>query len=232
MKLKVPELNLPIEIHEGRHTEINIEDRILFREIVTSIHDACQNQDTASFLWDGHGKVPLWKKADIIFHPANIDFTSRSVQTALMAEMRKLLQLYPEIQEELQKEAEAIRCTAYALIDNIGLDCICNPVSDISGILKILDFDLIPEDESLAGKMKHYMDLCAKLKIHDYLFCINFKSYFDEEEITELSFHSAQSGINLIYIDRSSSVSGILINSFFEISEDNQQIYDDRYVFE
>lgn len=188
MIFRIKGVDLEIEIQEGYTTVLEILDKQLFRYCIENIYENTQGLSNNEIVIEEDFKIVDYvKRVELIIDYFNIQVNSKNI----------LQMLYKKIESEVQVNTEAYYKIESLLleINNLLKDQIEEfdfSVTDskevtVGALLKMFDFKINYLDyPKVNDKLYLYLELIAMFFENKILVFVNFKSFFNVEEVEEL----------------------------------------------
>lgn len=209
-----------INFEDGSITHLFIENPITMRTYISELMDQI-NGKGGSFVLSEKGKeLPIAKNLSIITDPLNIILEEKKINTKVNKDLLQISQS-PELQQASFSLISTIEQYAEKLLDN----CIYNidfDSIDESKILKMLNFHITEDFETIASKLLEYLNTSNDiLKITNFVI-VNANIFFAKEELDILEKEISSLKHNVLFIDQSNRYN---LNNVITIDFENCEIY-------
>lgn len=202
MKMIFQELELSFEIHNNVPNILVIESPTYFSLIVSAINSSITGDSKSCHICDNLELIELTKNAFICFSPFLIDLNDKRFITYAIKQLHLIVSNDPELQIEISESFSHLESIILKLIEKSDFDLDLSKNLSLDSILKSLNPIYNSEDLSLFNMTMEYICLISKvMPKNSILFFVNLYSYFEENEILELSKFSQAMEVCLIDIE-------------------------------
>lgn len=204
MILKLLRFESEIQIGADKIATLQIEDRALFSRVVESLLSEKAEEAVEPYaLWDDDGKKHSARGAFLpLASLPSLPLTDRKLLSKLYAQVASSLSNDREAEEELAAASQELR--SLLLDRNVELWGTYEFVDawTVEQILKAFSFQpVFEEGQSLQGRMTGFFGLCADIDLQQTLLMVNAKSFFAEDELSELASQAFFYGIPILMLE-------------------------------
>lgn len=195
-------INTPIELLSDKVYSIEIENRVYFYNIVSSLFRIANGELNEHILFYGmEGEINLSNKIIIINDYFNFHELFKSFSTSFI----KYLSLNMNDNDKNDIITRYSNMCDYIIKKVNSFDLPFNPKIDptFDVVLKSLKLE-IKEKESIIENLYLLLDVEKEIKNDEIIFFINLKQYLNKEELNELYKYALYNGIKIILIDSQS----------------------------
>lgn len=203
MNLRINELCL-IDLDISYINILEIENKKLFSNIIYSVNSLCNKEETEEkiVLYENLHIYDFSKDVSVFFDLFNIDFESKKILNALNKsiansfnnEYNKKILLEEKLREALQIVREYIYDFEFQLEikENLTLE----------DLLKVLSLKVDTEImDGLKEKFIALIDVFSFLNISKLLIFVNVKSFFSNQELTEIYKHIMMRNLKVLFVE-------------------------------
>ncbi|WP_300275948.1 type II-A CRISPR-associated protein Csn2 [Peptacetobacter sp.] len=202
MKLVHPEFNYRMEFKENKINLVVIEDKKLFRNYIKEIYNqSIDYDDNGRFvLSDNEKEIKLSKKLDVILDYYTLNINNKKILLKVYNKLREI-----SIEEDMYIKTNKLNSEIIRYIDDI-IDISDFPLEfsidiNIIDILKISNVRFVEDYENDLEKICHYIDLVKEVTGKNIFAFINFREFFELDEIRELYKFASYKKIYLIMFE-------------------------------
>ena len=200
MMIAYPPAGLVSELDESKILSVVIENRELFRSIVSDIYEQINGNSGAFVLSESFTPLDLRKNMDLIasFIPFEVN------QKDIINKLYSVLKSKAVDGENFQRTQELysyISKYLYELSAAEDDDIIFDYPDDINGILKAFNVRLNDREMTLPEKVMEYMLISEKLKGTKVFVTVNLRSFISDSKAEQLFKSIVLHKINLICIE-------------------------------
>lgn len=204
MILKLLRFESEVVIEPDAVATLQIEDRSLFARAVASLSsEKAEEAEEPYALWDDDGKKHSPRGAFLVLD---------SLPSIPLNDRKLLGKLYTKIAASIEEDVEAkdelavtmSKLQSLLLDENIELwgTYEFNAAWEVGQILKAFSFQLMEEEaQPLLDSLVGFFGLCADVGLQQPLLLVNAKSFFTEEELSELASQAFFYGISLLMLE-------------------------------
>lgn len=189
------------EIHfeDGSITHLFIENPKTYRQYILELLAQYSGED-GNFVLSQDGKeISLSKNLSIITDPLSFIFDEKKINTKVNKDLLSVSQS-AEIQQESYKIISSLECYAEQIKEqspyNIDFDSL-----DEAKILKLLNFHLSLDFETMADKILEYFNTSNDILNISNFIILNTTQYFSKEELSILENECKSLKHNVLFID-------------------------------
>ena len=202
MKLVHPELNYQIEFRENIVNLIVIEDKKVFREYVGELYSQCMElNDSGRFVLSNEEKeIKLSKKVEIILDFYSLDINNKKIITKVYNKLKEI-----STEEDMYVETGKINSEIVRYVDKI-VDISDYPLEfsidiDIVDLFKMANVKFLKDYTSELDRICDYISVVNEITGKDIFIFVNFRDFFELEELEEFYKFAAYKKIFLIVIE-------------------------------
>ena len=204
MKLSISGIGETFNFEEHPIYTVCVENKMLYKDIVTRLYSAWRGENDDIFLYDGNKKLDFTKSSEIVNNIFNLDFGGTKLTNALYNNLKTIIQsssLNEDYQQMVSNLTNFFDKVKNSSDYNIEWEDI-----DIISLLKVASFKFNnAENDNLLKRLLDYIHLYSDaLGVKLFIF-MNTKCIFNENEIGQLYHQCALEGCNILNIDCISS---------------------------
>ena len=174
----------PIVFREGEIPVLVVESPLLMRSMIADLLQQGSGEDGEFVLSDDDVPVSFIKKADFVTDVHALSFSSKTVQTAIQKHLSQIAKdLFPVEEARLLSEINAFGAS---LLPQTEWELSFRGVSDISHIIKILDYYIDTADLSFPERILEYIRLNRIFCKKELFIFLNLKSFCSANELRQL----------------------------------------------
>lgn len=197
MRAKFSYMDECIEIGDGVFPVLVIENKKLYREVLSSFLTSCEEN---YFVFSENFKpFEFPKYGCFISDPIFVDLNSRKLLGKLDGYMQQTAN--EEFAEETAEVKAAIARLADKLATFCDFDCEYSDETDTSAIIKLIDFRFSAESDSVLQNFADFLKLSAKYLKTKVFVAANISLYFSPDEISSLLKELSLEYINLLMVE-------------------------------
>ena len=195
-----PDLNQKIEINRKCISEWIIESPELFSSYLTEI-EAQSNGAEGKFILSENEKILNWSKcATVIFNPIALSTNDKKVISKIYGELQEIA-----ISENCYiKTKEIISMLQQYLLEleyHFDLNLSINDDVDLQGLFKLFGIKVAEDSPSLFEQLLQYIKIQNLLLGKKLVIIVNVRSFFTEEQLSELFAFTIYNEIGLLLIE-------------------------------
>ena len=197
------EFQKPIETEEGKISTLVIENPVFYRDLISDMLLQSENGSSRFSISKDNETLNFSKKAEIITDVFSLNFGSRTFQTKLnqiVLEEATLLDI------NLKELIDRVNEIGSKIVSALDFDTNYVPVSDLSGIIKLLGFYFDSDALSLPEKIIEYLSFLNRFTEKELFIIVNLKSILTEKEFSEFAKLILYKKINLILVESQNSM--------------------------
>lgn len=226
MKLVHPEFNYKIEFKENIVNLIVIEDKKFFREYIGELYSQCTElNDSGRFVLSNEEKeIKLSKKAEIILDFYSLDINNKKIITKVYNKLKEI-----STEEDMYVETGKINSEIIRYVDKI-VDISDYPLEfsidiDVVDLLKITNVKFLKDYTNELDKICDYISLINEITGKDIFILVNFRDFFNLDELKEFYKFISYKKIFLIMIENRVNDVCNEFENLFILDEDLCEIY-------
>ena len=197
MRAKFSYMDECIEIGDGVFSVLVIENKKLYREVLSSFLTSCEED---YFVFSENFKpFEFPKDGCFISDPIFVDLNSRKLLGKLDSYMQQTAN--DEFAEETAEVKAAVARLADKLATFCDFDCDYSDETDTSAIIKLIDFRFSAESDSVLQNFADFLKLSAKYLKTKVFVAANICLYFSPDEISSLLKDLSLEHINLLMVE-------------------------------
>ncbi len=202
MKLVHPEFNYQIEFKENIVDLIVIEDKKVFREYIGELYSQCMElNDSGKFVLSNEEKeIKLSKKVEIILDFYSLDINNKKIITKVYNKLKEI-----STEEDMYVETGKINSEIVRYVDKI-VDISDYPLEfsidiDIVDLFKMANVKFLKDYTSELDRICDYISVVNEITGKDIFIFVNFRDFFELEELEEFYKFAAYKKIFLIMLE-------------------------------
>ena len=202
MKLVHPEFNYQIELKENIVDLIVIEDKKVFREYIGELYSQCMElNDSGRFVLSNEEKeIKLSKKVEIILDFYSLDINNKKIITKVYNKLKEI-----STEEDMYVETGKINSEIVRYVDKI-VDISDYPLEfsidiDIVDLFKMANVKFLKDYTSELDRICDYISVVNEITGKDIFIFVNFRDFFELEELEEFYKFAAYKKIFLIMLE-------------------------------
>ncbi len=202
MKLVHPEFNYQIEFKENIVDLIVIEDKKVFREYIGELYSQCMElNDSGKFVLSNEEKeIKLSKKVEIILDFYSLDINNKKIITEVYNKLKEM-----STEEDMYVETGKINSEIVRYVDKI-VDISDYPLEfsidiDIVDLFKMANVKFLKDYTSELDRICDYISVVNEITGKDIFIFVNFRDFFELEELEEFYKFAAYKKIFLIMLE-------------------------------
>lgn len=204
MKLRLLRLGVDVELSIETVATLEIEDRVLFARVVSSLlSEAGEYAEEPYLLFGNDGKrVPPKRALHVVNSLPDVPLNDRAVLTKLFRFVAEQLELNPEEYEQIRELSAALREATEEIVSGMRGDYSLGIEWDYETYLK--SFGLAPisgQDYTLLENCIRLFGLYADINDLSPVVLVNAKSFFAVNELNELFQQTVFSGVRLLLLE-------------------------------
>ena len=198
MIMKIFSLENDIIFTEEYINVLQIEDKKLFTNVISSINDNINNiQDTKEriIIWDKDDEIKMDKYVLMIIDILNVDFNQKKIQSALYNKIEKIYKQEFERLMELQNIFKKIESNVLDVLNEFPFEFSYKGNIGVQECLKLFGFKISKSnDEKIMNTVYSLIDVVEYLNVVKLLIFVNLKLYLDDKELEEVYICYVQKG--------------------------------------
>lgn len=226
MKLVHPEFNYQIEFRENIVNLIVIEDKKVFREYVGELYSQCMElNDSGRFVLSNEEKeIKLSKKVEIILDFYSLDINNKKIITKVYNKLKEI-----STEEDMYVETGKINSEIVRYVDKI-VDISDYPLEfsidiDIVDLFKMASVKFLKDYTSELDRICDYINVVNEITGKDIFIFVNFRDFFELDELEEFYKFITYKKIFLIMIENEINDVCNEFEKVFVLDEDLCEIY-------
>ncbi|MED9946951.1 MAG: type II-A CRISPR-associated protein Csn2 [Peptacetobacter hiranonis] len=226
MKLVHPEFNYQIEFRENIVNLIVIEDKKVFREYVGELYSQCMElNDSGRFVLSNEEKeIKLSKKVEIILDFYSLDINNKKIITKVYNKLKEI-----STEEDMYVETGKINSEIVRYVDKI-VDISDYPLEfsidiDIVDLFKMASVKFLKDYTSELDRICDYINVVNEITGKDIFIFVNFRDFFELDELEEFYKFITYKKIFLIMIENEINDVCNEFEKIFVLDEDLCEIY-------
>lgn len=197
MKFAHPFFFEPIIFPENKINVLIMENPILYRSSLLMIKKQCEGEDGEFVLSTDKDILPFSKTVEYISDPFSLDFSSKKLMTKLLAEMQK----NADEQTGLQAISQ-LNELGFDLISKTDAALTFSPLTEISPIIKLLNFQVAVEDLTFPEQILEYIRLCRRYLDKKLFIIPGLHTCLSETELVSLYKNLIYEKISVLLIEK------------------------------
>lgn len=204
INMKIFSFENEIEFDEDYVNVLEIEDRSMFKHIISELNQLINYNDENSeeiILIEGNKKLDFFNNTILIYDCFNINFNETKILKQLYSDIEKRYRTeYTE--EDIQKYYNSILLNINKILFDYEFEFEYKETIEIKEILKAigLRFSTQYYNKPL-DNIIYLFDVVANFKLYKILIFVNIKCYFKEDELEELYKAAKYREINVLFIE-------------------------------
>lgn len=201
MIMKVLNFESEIILSDEYVRVLEIENKVLFSNIVQSIFALCYNEESKEYilLLDEDKELNFAKDVCLVIDPLNINFNDRKVINKLYHKINVSMDL--NTRNELEKQLYNIFNIINELVIEFPFEFTYKSDVESEELLKLFNFRLFTKEQSIIEKLFYYIDLISLLDLYKVLILCNIKTFFTDEQIQEIYKYAIYNKLYILLIE-------------------------------
>lgn len=222
------ELQDPLEITENRAATLVIENRIFYRNFIEDLLLQTQNCSSRFAVFSDDEPLNISKCVEFITDIFSLPFDSRAIQSKINQIAAEEYAVTGSGSADILNKINGIGAD---IVSSLNFEISYSPLSDLSGILKLLSFRIESENLSFPERIVEYISFLSFYCGKKLFIVLNLKSALNKKEFSEFLKLICYKRINLLlienqkseYTDKNESIR-IIDSDLCEISGDISEI--------
>lgn len=204
MNLSCYELRTPLEINEDKISTLVIENPTFYRNFISDMFFQTQNISSRFTLSQADEIMNFSKCVEIVSDIFNLPFNSRLFQSKINQIVTEEINISNIKTTDIINKINELGSVT---VTQLGLDIAYTPISDISGIVKLLGFYFDSESLSFSEKIIEYLNFLNAFTEKRLFVIINLKSALSENEFNEFTKLVLYKKIRVLLIENNNKYS-------------------------
>lgn len=196
-------LDFSFEIEDGFIHNIIIENEKILTKFIVSIINAIENEDTDLLILDKDRPLSFSKYAYICLDFFNINLNEKRFLTAAYQQLQSIINNDNELYLQSKKLFTDLFAFLESVVDSSDFEFSMNPNFLLTSLFKLFELKIEDQGDSILEKLIEYISLISKVTPNAFLFLVNSKIFFDENDCVQIFKHALNMGIHLVLIEGS-----------------------------